>query len=232
MFKNIFLICLAVLSLSSVAFAGDKFAAASTPNISSTKAPLTSDTALYFGIMGGYGDTNWKSLERNHWKYQDDTGWAAGAYFGYDFDRNMAAQVEYVYFGNRAKVTNDLSSDELNIVTKTQAVDLVGKLKVSAADNLILFVKAGVGYLMSDHRPSSALKAFNPVCYSDKNLGVFNLVYGLGLDYFFTPNFVGGLSWTRFNGEPKHDDSGDHIRATYQPYADFYSVNLTYKFNL
>lgn len=233
MFKKILLVSTVALSISSAAFAGGALDVAPVaPDMPLANAAITTDAGVYFGIMGGYGDTGWKALENSFFKYGDDTGWAAGAYLGYDFNRYMAAQMEYVYFGNKVNNTATFLPATMNVTIQTQAFDLVGKLKAPVADNIILYAKAGVGYLMSDNKPSDDLKQSDPFFKND-NLNVVNLVYGLGFDYYFTPNFIIGLSWTRFNGEPKFGDvTVDHPFTKYQPYADFYSVNLGYKINM
>ena len=159
----------------------------------STTSFSQTNNGFYVGLMGGYGDTNWKDVG-----YNKDTGVSGGPFIGYNFNKNLATQLEYVYF-------NPTSAS-----FKTQALALTGKLTVPLYNKINLYTKFGIDHLHSnaDHQSN------------------YNLTYGIGAEYQLTPNIGTGLSWTRYYGE----HSVNTPNVIYQPNADLYALNVTYKF--
>ena len=99
------------------------------------------------------------------------------------------------------------------------AIDLVGKIKAKVVDNFGLYAKAGGVYLNSE------LKRKNMGPAAKIGGDAFNVTYGVGLFYEFTPNIVADLSWTRYHGD------ADWNKKDYIPFMDLFAVSLYYKFD-
>lgn len=193
-----------------------------------------------------------------------DTGLAGRIFIGYDFHKYFAVELGYFLMQPKAEVksmgvyvdhfdthhglvnspehyTFDIhgysdGKDEI----RSQAFDLVGKVKAPINENFGLYAKAGVGYLMQRHSysengymvnvhvPSQELppdvKAYN---YSETfNANKFDLVYGFGA-YYTVNNWTVDLSYTRYNsGKTRIVDQ------KWQSNVDFYALGVSYKFNL
>jgi opacity protein-like surface antigen len=205
---------IAALGLNSVALAGglpEEMPMA-------PAAVATSDAGIYLGIEGGYGMTHWKNLESadSVFSISNDNGIVGRAFLGYDINRYFALEFGYSYFFNKAKI-NVLNVEVASV--KTQAFDLMGKIKAPVVENFDLYAKLGVNYLMS--HGSSNFSGFG----NDKNTNNFNVAYGAGADYYITPNVIVNIEWLRFNGNAK-------LGNKYQPNTDAFMIGLRYKFDL
>lgn len=224
--KKILLVSAVALGLSSVALANGGMAAAPIAT-----AAVTSDftPGIVVGIQGGYADSGFKALDisgTDEFKVDKDTGLAGRIFVGYDFHKYFAIEAGYFLFGPKTEFKfNDVKAFDV----RTQAFDLVGKLKAPIMDNFGLYAKAGVGYLMQKYSASSDLRdTLNQlgVNASDDNVNKFDLVYGFGAYYNFAENWTVDAAFTRYNsGHTKMDKD-------WQPVVDFYSLGISYKFNL
>jgi len=189
-------------------------------------AVSTSDTGVYVGIQGGWGLTNWKltSLD-NATSASNDNGFVGRAFLGYDINRYFALEAGYTYFFNQAKL-KDAASDWYKV--RTQAVDVMAKIKAPVVDNFDLYAKLGASYLMSNLKKQQANDYTN---WSDGNRNVFNVAYGAGADYYITPNVIANIEWLRFSGNAKITTPNDWGK-NYQPYTDAFMIGLRYKFDL
>ncbi len=189
------------LGLSSAAFAnGGTYSAPPAPK---------SDSALYFGLGLGLGDTSWSNVESDaNIKDIDDVGFAFRLYGGYQFNKYFSAELGYAHWAE-TDVKYYVAS-ETNI--KTYALDLSGKMTVPVAMGFGVYAKLGGAYL---HSSSTA---------NGDSTGTFNVLYGAGVSYDIMPNLVADASWTRYNGHAKLSAN------SYQPDADLYLLGFTYKF--
>ncbi|MBU0745058.1 MAG: porin family protein [Gammaproteobacteria bacterium] len=205
--KKILLVsAVAALGLNSVVLAGGL-----PEEMPMAPAAVSNDSGIYLGIEGGFGMTNWKDrVEVSIQDTSNDSGVVGRAFLGYDINKYFALETGYTYFFNKAKLkTNGAETDNV----KTQAIDLMGKIKAPIVDKFDLYAKLGANYLMSRKD-------------NTKNRNNFNVAYGAGADYYITPNVVVDIEWLRFNGHTKHLD------GKYQPYADAFMVGLRYKFDM
>lgn len=233
--KKIILVGALAMGLSAGAFAmGDDTAPATMPVAASSDF----NPGIYIGLQAGYGNSGW-TTGSSYIDFYDasgneyygtlnqggKTGFAGRVFAGYDFTKNFALELGYMRMFT--KLATDITGTKygpsgavLNTgtyhgTTLTQAFDLMGKLTVPFADTFGVYAKLGADYLMSSY--GSAFSG------STKN---FNVAYGAGLDYFITPNLVTDLSWTRYNGNQKLNSD------KYQPFADFFALGISYKFNI
>lgn len=232
----------ALALLSSAAFAGgisEPVAAAPV----ATAAVVASDfnPGIYVGLQGGYADSGlsaWQDYGQDYYAYDgqkfvsigsakydisNDTGFAGRVFAGYDINKYFAVEAGYFYMFPKATVAGVQTvlgvtnkSDLFDV--RTQAIDLVAKIKAPIMDNFGLYAKAGPGYLMQSY---STLGTKNK-----DNVNQFNLVYGFGA-YYTINNVAFDLSYTRYN-------SGRTKLASdnWQPSVDFYALGVSYKFNL
>ena len=216
--KKTLLISAVALGLSSVALANGGIAAAPVAT-----ATVTSDftPGIYVGIQGGYADAGIKAVEglsneENKYSVSKNDGLAGRIFAGYDFHKYFAVEAGYFLYGPKTEKANN----GVKIVDiRTQAFDLVGKIKAPIMDNFGLYAKAGVGYLMQKYDSKIA-------GVSGDNVNKFDLVYGFGGYYTFADNWTVDAGYTRYNsGHTKADKD-------WQPVVDFYSVGISYKFNL
>lgn len=210
--KKTLLISAVALGLSSVALANGGIAAAPVAT-----ATVTSDftPGIYVGIQGGYADTGMKALD-GIFDISKNDGIAGRIFAGYDFHKYFAVEAGYFLYGPKTEL--NAAGFKLADV-RTQAFDLVGKIKAPIMDNFGLYAKAGVGYLMQKYDSKIA-------GVSGDNVDKFDLVYGFGGYYTFADNWTVDAGYTRYNsGHAKISDN-------WQPVVDFYSVGISYKFNL
>ena len=237
MLKKTLLVSAFALGFSTIAFAGGL------PEEPMAAPLATSDTGVYIGLIGGYVNTNWDNLKTTinplnlGLKEINEGGFGGGAYIGYDFTKYLAAEFDYNYYFNKPKVSAFHNAAVLDIfeVKSEQAFGLFGKIKAPVYDNFDLYAKIGVGYLYSQ------VHALNPL-FKDKDYGTFNVAFGVGGDYYITPNVIAGASWTRYCGQPKPGDIDvsnllnsvpqEAVIGKYQPNADLFAIHLAYKFNI
>lgn len=186
-------------------------------------APMatTSESGIYVGAQGGWGITHWKDVNSDDDSSIDnDNGFVARGFLGFDINRYFALEAGYTYFFNRAKIKSG-STESFKI--DTSAIDLMFKGKLPVVDNFDLYAKLGASYLMSNVKKS--FDGNDPTGLDGKHNN-FNVAYGAGADYYITPNVIANVEWLRFNGNLKQDVKH------YQPYTDAFLLGLRYKFDL
>jgi len=156
---------------------------------------------VYLGLQAGYGMTYWDNIGA-----KDEDGFAGRVYLGYDFHPNFAIEAGYTMWFTEPK-WGSAKGDY------PWAIDLVGKIKAHVIDQFGLYAKLGVDYLYSKV----------PVTNNKDN---FNVVYGAGAYYDFTPNISADISWTRYGG------NSDLTSSDYMPYMDLFALGVQYKFDL
>jgi OmpA-OmpF porin, OOP family len=217
----------AALGLSAAVFAGglpEEMPAAPVAVASTEAGP-------YLGIEGGYGMTNWKSVDNIVSStptagVSKDNGFVGRAFLGYDINKYFAVEAGYTYFFNKAKLGTSASYNKFT----TQAVDVFGKIKAPIIDDFSLYAKLGMNYLMGTVKNTGA-PYYYPGAGSLKN---FNVAYGAGADYSITSNVIANIEWLRYNGNKKVDltNSGTVTQnPSYQPATDAFMIGLRYKFD-
>jgi opacity protein-like surface antigen len=214
---------IAALGLSSVAFAGGL-----PETMPAAPAAVSSDTGIYVGLSAGYGINNWKNLDGlNSISVGKDNGVVGRFFVGYDINRYFAAELGYTRFFNKPTFS---FNREYNKVKSTQVFDLMGKIKAPVVDNFDLYAKLGVGYMMTNFDTNTPLVSDTGT--TKKNRRAFNVAFGVGADYYITPNIIANIEWLRFNGYPKHNAGGGVFEDKYQPYSDAFLVGLRYRFDI
>ncbi|MFA6409424.1 MAG: porin family protein [Gammaproteobacteria bacterium] len=163
---------------------------------------FASNTGTYLGIAAGYGMTNWENLVDDASK---DKGAISRIFIGYDFSKSLAIELGYTNFFSKTDI------QEVNTTIRTQAFDLLGKIKAPLSDKFDIYAKTGLGYLMSNLKSNS---------YGSRNN--FNIAYGLGLEYSISQNVIADISWLRYDGKITYDFN------KYQPDADTFMIGLRY----
>lgn len=211
----------AVLGLSSVAFAGKHHnhhhvnkAPCPCVKQASVVTCAASDAGWFIGLQSGLGLTNWKNAENSYVGGSDhnddvhaDNAFVGRIFTGYDFNKYFALEGGYSYFFNEAKFT---PHGLYNI--KTTAFDIYGKGTLPLVDKFDLYAKLGLDLLMTNINNAP----------NRQNVGI---AFGAGVDYHFTPNVITNAEWSRMNGNARI--SSDR----YQPNTDAFMVGVRYKFD-
>ena len=201
--KNLVL-ALAACSLSSVAMAGGL------PVDMAVGNPATGDAGVYLGLGVGFGRLGLFNEEvdgKDKHEYSKKNGLVGRVFAGYDINRYFAVELGYGYFFNKAEIK---ATPEYTF-KRTQAIDLLGKIKAPICEGFDLYAKVGANFLIAD-----------------KNS--FNVAYGLGIDWSITDNVVMGLEWLRYNGKEK--SVSEEQKYCYLNHADAFMVTLRYKFDI
>jgi opacity protein-like surface antigen len=242
--KKILLVSTLALGLAtSAAFANGGMPVAPCPANSFTPG-------IIVGLQAGFVDTGWESFEGGNWNtfatdngvnVSDDTGFGGRIYLGYDAYDWLGFELGYLYFfqktdihsnsatGADSKTSRDSVATEYKSDIRTQAIDLVGKLKSPTWNGWGLYAKAGVAYMMStDRNESTGDPAPSDDQYLDDSVKKLEPVYGVGLAYTFQSlqNLSLDLSWTRY------DSGNERLDNEYLPNLDFYALGISYKFDI
>ena len=117
-----------------------------------------------------------------------------------------------------------IGGDTDYIKVGTQTFDLMGKIKAPVADDISLYAKLGVDYMLTELKRTGTGTATD----INKNTREFGVAYGAGIDYSITPNIIANLEWLRHNGKVKASTDNADI----QPFTDAFMVGLRYKFDM
>lgn len=228
MLKKHLLVSAIALGLSSVALANGSMAAP----VATASCPVSDySPGIYVGLQGGWADSGLEarqdSIVMSDTDFPDiyslqkvdvdnSNGIAGRVFIGYDINKYFAVETGYFLAGEKATIKVD-GVDAVDV--RTQAFDLVGKIKAPIMDNFGLYAKLGPGYLMEHGDGKNG--------YSGGNTNRFDVVYGAGAYYTFASNWTVDASWTRYNsGKTKIMDED------WQPNVDFYALGISYKFNM
>lgn len=186
---------------------------------------------LYLGIIGGYGSTTWEGLVPPK-KNQNiamslstpidvtEGGGVWGFFGGYELSPFFALEGSYVHYPN-AQVSFDtislfsfMNDGQTELTSRTEAVNFMGKV-------MLLIPK-------TDVRAFSSFGAAgihrNDVLYNHWRLSP---TFGIGINYDFTPHFMGELggNYTAGYGEAQLNPT-----TVYFPFLYSVSLRLAYKF--
>lgn len=219
--KKQFLLVLAACGLSSAAMAGGL------PVDMSVGNPAGSECGVYVGLGAGYGLNSMVNGKNDGFKFYDygkTSTFAGRVFLGYDINRYFAVEAGYSHFFTKPELRSAVWLDAGRIyasrgkfkLKKSQAIDLMGKIKAPVCDGFDLYAKLGGNYLMSE-----------------KNS--FNVGYGAGIDWNITNNVVAGLEWLRFNGNKdlriENKKDGERKWAAVS-HADAVMLTIRYKFDI
>lgn len=189
----------------------------------------------YVGGQLGWGDVH-QSIQAssvsgygiNTKTSSKDTGIAGRLFAGYQFDSNWAAELGWNKFSDAdakatsaGKVIGLPYSYNAKATIKTDAIDLVAKGIYPVANNVNVYGKAGVAYVMSryEEKATSTLAGRNSYGrVNDKESKLFP-TFGAGVSYDFTQNVAADLSYNRI----QKTGSSSKINST-----DLVSVGLIY----
>ena len=155
-----------------------------------------------------------------------NNGLAGRIALGYQFNQNFAVEAGYLQLGQK-KVNGTLrNSDGVKGTLKLQqnAIDLVGKGIIPVSDNLNVYGKIGVAYVMTNIEGDIALKTTDVTANLNTSAKVakhkFAPEVALGVSYDITPNVSVDTSWTHI--QPLGNNKPGNI--------DFVAVGLGYNF--
>lgn len=212
--KKILLVSSIALGLSSVALASGGMPAVA-PAPVAAPAPIVSDftPSMYVGLQAGMSDTGFESLFTNVSK---DTGLAGRLFVGYDFHKYFAVEAGYFLVQPKTEL-NSVDGNKL-IDVRTMAFDLVGKIKAPVMDNFGLYAKFGPAYLM---------QKMTAVEGGSNTANKLTVTYGVGAYYNINDNWSLDAGYTHYrSGQSKI------YKDDWQTSVDFYSLGVSYKFNL
>ena len=183
-------------------------------------APLPYTTyvpAVYVGIQAGYAQTNWHNLQYYELYKRVTVSNTVGTriFLGYDCFQNFSFEVGYSQFFNPTVVYADIpDKGKIEYIARrfknTYSIDVSGKFRLHIIDSFGAYIQLGVDYInVKNNTVPSA----------------YNLLLGVGATYNIARNIVLNFSWMKYNGDPKWNTQ--HI-----PYLDFYSLGISYKFDL
>jgi len=177
---------------------------------------------VYFGVQGGYGNTDWARLVS-----QDDLsatatpstatgdGFAYGLLTGYQLTPQIAFEANYLKFPD-----SDLTFITPNIygissmTSETKYYSVIAKLFVLTNSDFRIFGDIGWGYVRR----------------SDEMVGVISnsgLTVGLGADYSISEHWLGLFS---FEDTPGTGVAAEDASALYVPYLYSLTLGLAYRF--
>jgi OOP family OmpA-OmpF porin len=183
---------------------------------------------IYIGIMGGYAMNRWDDLEdvgtfvsTPTIGVDADSGtFAWRPFIGYDFNEYFALEAGYTHL-HRSDFNVFLNGVSVYAEdVHGYAVDVNAKLKIPLDNGFGIFTKVGVVYLHASDAPSVSA---NPLGINEDDRSQVNVMFGAGVSYCFTPNFIVDASWTHYRGDS--EVSNDFI-----PDVDFFALGFSYKF--
>lgn len=165
-------------------------------------------------VEGDIGGSRVSSANLGTGTSNKNSGVAFGLNAGYKFMPFFSAEIGGIKYAN---VNINAPSGTQAATDKVYSVDLAGKgiWPVSAAFDL--FAKLGVAYIHSDITIKNATAATGLGIPKGTNSNT-NAFFGIGAEYFYTPNFPIVLQWTRARG--------NNTVGVW----DFYSIGLGYVF--
>lgn len=211
--KKILLVSSIALGLSSVALANGGMPVAA-PAPVATPAPIVSDftPSIYVGLQAGMADTGLKSFSEN---VDKDFALSGRLFAGYDFSKYFAVETGYFLVQPKTEFKN--AGVKVGDV-RTMAYDLVGKIKAPVMDNFGVYAKFGPAYLM---QKSTAVSG-----YSD-SANKLTVTYGVGAYYNLNDSWSLDAGYTHYRSGQSKQYKDDE-----QSSVDFYSLGVSYKFNL
>lgn len=204
---------------------------------------LTDDgSGFIIGAQVGYVETNWGDIDHNAFtnyalRVGKDTNVGVRPYVGYAINRFFALELGWTYLGNaRIYNFNQLQPTDYTKLTtiKNSAYDVSINFNAPINDCYGVFGRLGVAYLISNHSlnwrtvpfviPINQFPLQPNQIPTRRNSTNYNVTFGAGVYYNFTPKARMEIAWTRFEGNSSMDDS-------YQPNSNFFSLGASYRLN-
>ena len=174
------------------------------------------DAGWYVGGGLGFGLSHWDNIETGAAATavgkEDD--FAARVYGGYNFNRTYAVEFGWTYLPSNVTVGG---APDL----RNWAIDFSGKLRAPLMDQIGVFARLGVNYLKTTAR--GTLATASPLFGGATTVRNFNVTYGAGVYYDYSPQLRFTGEWQRFHGKSNFND------LKYQPFMDAFTVNVTYR---
>ena len=172
---------------------------------------LFTGKAAYLQLSTGMSFVDWKDFKSGQtWTMNDNAegGLGFGGLFGMSFYKNISAEAGFLYL---PKVQYTQASTKFDI---TQFLAYAAsRLTLKVSENVALFTRLGLGYRSFDN--------------SQASFGSSSLVapvFGVGMNYFFSPRLWAGLSYTHQPGR----FTGDITERA--PNLNQYDISLMYRF--
>lgn len=148
--------------------------------------------AMYFGLQAGYGGTNWSriTVKDNLLKFNlpdksEDTGPVVGFFTGINIGHHYGVELDYKRYKN-SKIcfaNNIYKPQPFCMVSRTQNVSLLGKLRIAIGKRAEIYSVMGATYIMRRDTLTHK-KAFGGVFGAGVNIGVAkHIVNGLEFDF-------------------------------------------------
>lgn len=192
------------------------------PTVNAQPIAKTVDHSVYIGIQGGIAYDKLKDNEKIipevlSLKKDQKVNLSGRIFMGYNFNKNFALEGGFLMTDQR-----DIKAIAFNkeVITKFKIkehiLDLTPRINIPLGDKFTAYARGGVVYI----------DAFN----TGKDKKEFNLTYGLGLDYHINNSASVGVSWSHYNGGSTKPI--DIIYKKYEPALNFYTISISYKFNV
>ena len=162
---------------------------------------------IYVGVQGGIA---YDGLPNHN---LSGINFGGRAFAGYNFTENFALEAGFLATDNK-EVKDRLNGNTEKLKLRQQILDAAIRINAPLGDNFIVYAKGGMACL--DYFEKGNVSK------------IFNMTYGLGLDYKITNKLSAGFMWSHYNGGSKKPI--DIIYKKYQPSLDFYALSLAYTF--
>lgn len=198
-------------------------------NTAPTASMAKADAGAYIEGLAGYNryafNDAYDSMTDPEYKWHNGQGnWALGASIGYQFQRNLSAELGGIYTFQATYKPKDTS---IGAPDKLQCEPwytyLAGKLSIPVYNHFNIFTKLGVGHQNLSVKSNDAPR--NMSFYSQSTWGP---MFGAGIAYNFTPSTYITGEWLRFTGKIRSD--GDQESDTLTTAPNIFLVGIGYKF--
>lgn len=197
---------------------------AATPAVSLKPVTQQAFNPAYFGVMLGYGNTNWDQMVSQDASSSESTptsaggsGVAEGIMLGYSFSRYFSLEGDFTHFPNADLVFTPYSVYRplTKTTSKTNAYALFGKFMLSLDNGKFSpFSEIGPGYVQRDDDLAQK--------------GHFSGSFGVGFDYYFTSHWMTELGLQYYTG---YGDSTLKPAYDYIPFLYTINLRIGYRFS-
>lgn len=193
-------------------------------------AASNSPGLMFFGVGTGWVDYSSATFVADEFKSQlpasfsvntDDRDSGLRITGGYQFNKNVAAVISFTDLGRFAfGGAGVLGPDTIKyeITTDTFGVELGGELSFPIMNNkLVPYAKAGLFVWSSEAELTLTVTPIDIRHFTDTDDG-YDLVYGVGANYFFNDYIGVGLAWDRYDIGEAYGEDGFEV--------DFLSLSI------
>lgn len=209
----------AILGLSSVALAGG-----------GGMAPPVDDTGWYIGGALGFGLSHWDNLvngdpgNTTFVRVGKEDDFVARAVVGYNFNRHYSAEFGYTYLPSSVNMPDASAAAGHNVgKVRNWALDLSGKLSAPVMDQVGVFGRLGINYLRTTLTSRLGQPGASPLVGGATRIRNWNVTYGAGVYYDYSPQLRFNAEWQRFHGKSKV------YNTKYQPFMDAFTLGVSYR---